>query len=172
VATSKASLFPANFEVMQFLVKDIQLMLFQPEETIINQGAVSDGMFIIAYGNCEVTVKDHMGQMSRKVRWLSQGQHFGEIGLLYESVRTATVKSSDYSTMVRIGKSMFDEMLTQFPDIELNMSEHAYKYDDPWKQFKKLVLGQVDYFDMQDQIEKNELLEELQYHVGEEYFEP
>jgi len=29
----------------------------------------------------------------------------------------------------------------------MKMKEHAFKYQDPWKQFKLKVLKQIDYFD-------------------------
>jgi CRP-like cAMP-binding protein len=80
-------------------------------------------MFIIAYGNCQVSVRDHTGAFPKLVRKLEQGEHFGEVGLLNHSVRTATVKSSNYSTMVKIGRETFYEMINKFPDIESALRE-------------------------------------------------
>ena len=62
--------------------------------------------------------------------------------------RTATIKSANYSTMVRIGKSVFYEMCNSFPDIFIKMKDRAYKYNDPWKRFKKVLISQIKYLDV------------------------
>ena len=49
------------------------------------------------------------------------------------------------------------------------MRERALAYDDPWKQFKKTMLEQVDYF--KPYCEDPYFLEELHYHLKEEFID-
>jgi CRP-like cAMP-binding protein len=109
------------------------LTLTHPEEAIITQGTSSEFMYIIAHGQCEVVVRDHTPRDATHVRFLHQGDYFGELGLLNGCLRSASVKSHNYSTLMRIGSDVFFEMIGQFPDIILKMKEHALKYDDSWK---------------------------------------
>jgi CRP-like cAMP-binding protein len=44
---------------------------------------------------------------------------------LYDTSASATVKSSNYSNLVRIDRETFYEMITLFPDIELKLLERA-----------------------------------------------
>ena len=60
-------------------------------------------MYIISQGTCSVTVHDKdfiSGKMKEiLVRMLEKNSYFGEISLVHDSVRTATVTCSNYSTL-------------------------------------------------------------------------
>jgi CRP-like cAMP-binding protein len=58
-----------------------------------------------------VLVRDHTNADATNVCHLKQGDYFGEVSLLKDTVASATVKSSNYSTLVRIGKDVFFEMI-------------------------------------------------------------
>ena len=50
------------------------------------------------------------------------------------------------------------------------MKKKALQYKDPWKDFKQMILKQVDYF--ADVIDDQDFYDEVQFHLEEEYFEP
>jgi len=77
---------------------------------------------------------------NRYIRQLGQGDYFGEVSILTDCTRTATVKSSNYSTMVCIHKRVFYDLCSSFPDILIKMKRKALEYNDPWKEFKLTVL--------------------------------
>lgn len=54
-------------------------------DTLIRQGATDEGLFLVDYGEAEVTVGD------RLVNTIRPGDYVGEIALLTGSERTATV---------------------------------------------------------------------------------
>ena len=58
-------------------------------------------MFFIGDGTCKVTVKDARGH-DKIVKNLTRGDHFGEINLIYNCKRTATVHSTNYTTFIYI----------------------------------------------------------------------
>jgi len=47
---------------------------------------------------------------------LIEGQHFGELGMIYKCVRTATVISRSYNTMARLGYGPFRELVGEYPE--------------------------------------------------------
>ena len=59
-----------------------------------------------------------------------EGDHFGEIGLIYEVPRTASIVSRNYNTMARITKDRFRELVSEFPEymeaIKKNTSKYRY----------------------------------------------
>ena len=44
---------------MEFVVNDIETLLYFPEDDIITQGTNGTSIYFIAKGDCEVFVKDH-----------------------------------------------------------------------------------------------------------------
>jgi CRP-like cAMP-binding protein len=59
-------------------------------------------MFFISKGDCAVNIKDEEGKLHIAVSLLTEGDHFGEISMLYRCKRTATIVSRNYNTMARI----------------------------------------------------------------------
>ena len=97
-------------------------------------------MFIISSGSCEVFVKDHL-RKNQFVRELQKGKYFGELGLLNLCKRSASIQSSNYTTLVEIGKSSFIEMCNSFPEVYSQLKENTSNYNDPWIKFKRVILG-------------------------------
>lgn len=68
-------------------------------ETICVQGEPGDRMFIISAGEVEVVVRDAKGH-SYSALFLGQGQVVGEMALIDQGTRSATVLASDDQTTV------------------------------------------------------------------------
>lgn len=64
--------------------------MFDPEEVVIRQGQVPNKLFFISKGECEVWVQDE-NRKDTFVQILMPGQYFGEIALITNQRRTATV---------------------------------------------------------------------------------
>lgn len=66
-------------------------------------------MYFLAYGQCEVLVRDfHKKEIF--VRDLYPGMMFGEVALLFNTKRTASVKSKDRCTVGALDLETFEEM--------------------------------------------------------------
>lgn len=61
-------------------------------------------MFFLARGDCEVRVTNEK-KKEKTVRILKPGHLFGEVALLYNCKRTATVISKNYCTMAKLNKN-------------------------------------------------------------------
>ena len=69
--------------------------------------------------------------------------------------------------MASVTKHMFYDLCSTFPDIYAKMHERCKSYDDPWKEFKVLMLKQIDYFEHRDQAFFNDIFS----HMMEEFFD-
>jgi len=76
-----------NMRVHQPL--DLAPMIFEPGQDIVRKGEVGNSLFIIQDG--EVEVLDELDAPPLAV--LGRGQHFGEIAVFEQSLRTATVRA-------------------------------------------------------------------------------
>jgi CRP-like cAMP-binding protein len=68
-------------------------------DVIIEQGTPGDSMYIIARGQVEILKRDAYGDLHTAL-FLGEGQIFGELALLDQGLRTATVIASDDPTIV------------------------------------------------------------------------
>lgn len=86
---------------------------FEAGEVIVSEGGLSDAFYLILQGNAEVSSQDrgefihltHMGPAST----------FGDIGLLLDTARTATVKAIDEVTVLRFGVDVFRSLFEKIP---------------------------------------------------------
>ena len=72
-------------------------------------------MFFISSGDCAVNIEDQNKEEHIAHRFLVEGDHFGEIGMIFDCRRTATVVSRNYNTMATISKAQFHELMIELP---------------------------------------------------------
>ena len=87
--------------------------------------------------------------MRKKVKHctLGPGDYFGEISIIYECPRTATVQCMDYSIYAQMSSNDFFDVWNYQPDIFDGFKEDLLRmYDDEWMKFKVKLLQQIDYF--------------------------
>ena len=73
-------------------------------------------MYFLSKGDCVVNIKDQNNKEHVAIRLLTEGDYFGEVGMIYSCVRTASVISRNYNTMARISYQQFREVVNIFPD--------------------------------------------------------
>jgi CRP-like cAMP-binding protein len=71
----------------------------------------------------------------REIDTMRNGEFFGEISLIYGCKRTATIKSAKYSTLAKLNKKNYEDILLEFPDLKDSLKSFIYKYDDRMKRF-------------------------------------
>ena len=92
-------------------------------------------MYFIRNGRFSVHVKkEHLKAVSmddekrRPDTYLIDGDHFGEIGLLFDGKRTCTVKSDNYGTLAKLTKSDFVELSKTFETFQAEFKNQIFKY--------------------------------------------
>ena len=86
--------------------------------TVVRRGQTGDCMYFIASGEVEVKVEPH------PIR-LGPGSFFGEIALLKDSMRTATVVTTAPSTLLILEVADFREFMAHHPDLATAIEHEA-----------------------------------------------
>jgi len=86
------------------------------QRTVIHQGDVGDKLYVIVRGTVEVIRRDPTGEENR-VAVLQDGDHFGEIALLHQVVRTASVRTVTPCVFLSLQRGQFDRLLSHVPDL-------------------------------------------------------
>ena len=84
---------------------------FSGGDSIIRQGDVAEHFYIITSGRVRVLIDDEYGSRT-EVAELVAGQFFGEVGLIEDSVRTATVEAVEELDVLVMDKSSFADLMT------------------------------------------------------------
>jgi predicted acylesterase/phospholipase RssA len=90
-------------------------------QTLFTQGDPADALFIVARGSLQVIV-EHEDGTARLVDTLGRGALVGEMALLLDDTRTATVVACRDSELVRIGKAEFDRLIAEHPSISVEIA--------------------------------------------------
>ena len=100
-------------ETLHSLVKHLDIHLEAPECVFIKQDDPSEGyadlLYFLAKGSCEVFVKDQFEGLVEEtlVNKLKDGDHFGEMTMLYECNRSATVIAESYCTCAAMNRKSY-----------------------------------------------------------------
>ncbi len=80
---------------------------------IIRQGDSWDSFYVIIAGR--VSVKVQKGNKTNKIAELGPGEFFGEMALLVQQPRNATITSEETSELLVLRKAEFDNILMKHP---------------------------------------------------------
>jgi signal transduction histidine kinase len=90
-----------------------------PAGTVLcHEGQVESTFYIVKAGQVEVT-KHLEGDVSRVLNHHGPGEFFGEIALIQNSRRVASVRTTEETTVLELDKSGFDEFLDRSPAVGL-----------------------------------------------------
>ena len=94
----------------------LQVILLAEHETIFSKGDEADSMFIIEYGKVKVEIDNPV--------YLVAGDFFGEMGLLGNAPRNATITAADDTKLLELTKADLEELSEEHPGLfkELELS--------------------------------------------------
>lgn len=87
--------------------------------TFAQEGEIGDEMFIIKTGVVDVFINDEI------VSELTEGEIFGEVALILDKPRTATVVTKKFCELYVLNKEDLHELLQKFPDFHSAMRKLA-----------------------------------------------
>ncbi len=93
------------------IIKDIKIMTYKPGHEIIRQGDVGQTFYMLLNGRVDVLVKDEQGKETQ-ISQLSKGQYFGEMALMGNKRRAATicVSKSGPAKVVELSVAEFERL--------------------------------------------------------------
>ena len=92
---------------------------FQPGQDIVRQGQQGVGLYCIESGKVRVFLSTPAGP--REIRTMGAGEAFGELALLDDKPRSATVTAVEPTTALLLDKAQFLAELKTYPEIGLAM---------------------------------------------------
>ncbi len=92
---------------------------YRPGVTVVRQGQMSGiGFFIVVEGTASVTVD------GTEVAKLGPGDHFGELGLISDQVRSATVTIETPARCLVMASWDFKKFASENPDVSWKLLQH------------------------------------------------
>ncbi len=131
------SLF-ANIDAskLKLLAFTSERLTFEAGETLFAQGDTGDAAYIVIDGEAEVIVAGPGGPMT--VATLDRNAIVGEIAILCDVPRTATVKAKSQLVTLKISKDVFFRLVMDFPQMAVEiMRELARRLESTTEQLQK-----------------------------------
>jgi ABC-type multidrug transport system fused ATPase/permease subunit/pSer/pThr/pTyr-binding forkhead associated (FHA) protein len=97
------------------LAELLNLERFSPGEEVVTQGERGDKLYLVNRGQLEVVVSDERSE--RSVNTLHEGDYFGEMALLTDEPRSATVRATMPSDLYSLARSAFESLVEREPEI-------------------------------------------------------
>lgn len=119
-----------DYEIL--LVADaLQEVTTKPDEVIVKQGDPGDEFFIILKGECKIFKKEEGDTEEKEIGILQQGSYFGEIALLENTTRQATIVAIGVVKLIKLDQKSFHRLLGPCSQIfQENMKNYNSKTDN------------------------------------------
>ncbi|KAI9092121.1 hypothetical protein DFS34DRAFT_310595 [Phlyctochytrium arcticum] len=104
-----------DMEFLGRIASTLKAVYYTQGDTIFDQGLVGNEMYFILSGTVEIIVG------SKRVGALSDGAFFGEVALLGQVPRTATIRAAADTIAYRLDRSDFENILADFEDMAVRI---------------------------------------------------
>lgn len=111
-----ARIEPAKLKLLAFTSDRVT---YEQDQVLFNQGDEGDAAFVIIDGEADILVDTPQGSLS--VAKVQKNDFVGEIAILCEVPRTATVKALSRLDTLRIDKEQFFKLMSEFPELSVEV---------------------------------------------------
>jgi CRP-like cAMP-binding protein len=120
-----ANIEPSKLKLLAFTS---ERLTFETGQELFHQGDQGDAAYIIVDGTADVVVDTPSGSL--KVASLGKNDFVGEIAILCDVPRTATVTAASRLTTLKISKELFFRLISEFPQMAVEfMRELAQRLE-------------------------------------------
>jgi len=105
---------PAKLKLLAFTSDRLS---YEKGDVLFKQNEISDSTYVIVEGKVEVWLEG--GRDRIKVAEVGAGAMVGEMGVLCDQPRSATIEAASHVVALKIGREVFFELLRQFPQMSL-----------------------------------------------------
>ena len=95
---------------------------FHTDEPVFDQGDFGDKVYVVVQGEADVVFD------GRSVATLKQGDVFGEMALIADHPRSATVLAKSPLDLISISRDAFEKLVTHLPGVKTSMDEILQKH--------------------------------------------
>ena len=97
--------------VLAAVAAEADQVAFAPGDVVMRTGDEGDCLFIVVNGSIRIEIGHH------HVDDMGPGSVVGELAVLVNEPRSATVTAIDECLLLRLRKSVFDELLLDYPEV-------------------------------------------------------
>ena len=112
-----AGLAPADRELIE---QRVVKRSFPKHTIILSEGDSSDSLYLILDGKVKVFLNDENGKEAI-INYQEAGEYFGELSLIDESTRSASIMTTEKSTLAVITKQAFHQIMRDNPAIAIHL---------------------------------------------------
>lgn len=159
--------------IVEQISRDTIMDYREPDTKVTRQGyRNTDSMFVISQGSCQVSIYDTSLSTGKlkviNVAVLQQNDYFGEISLIFDSVRTATVTCKNYCTLGRLSIKTLFEVCENQSFVRKALLKRVHLYNDQLSIFVMETLREVPYL----ACAKQKTLSSIAKTMKQDYLEP
>lgn len=111
-----AKISPAKLKLLAFTSERID---YSQGQNLFRMGDPSDSAYVIINGSADVIIDTPDGEIS--VAQIERNAFVGEIGILCDVPRTATIRATDHLETLKISKEQFMQLMAEFPDAAIEV---------------------------------------------------
>ena len=124
---------------LKLLAFTSELCTFEVGEVLFEAGEAPDSAYVIMDGAVEIVAETEAGPVVEGV--LGANELFGELGVLTNSPRSATIRAQERLAALRITDEMFIKLLAENPEVSLDvmrqLSEKLVRSHDQFVELQK-----------------------------------
>lgn len=114
-------------EDIKTLLNSMKVVTVVGKETIIHEGELNFDLYIVVQGKLLVCVEDPLTKESKFIAEIPSGQVVGEIASITKEPRTATVKASRDSVLLKVHQEFIEVFQKQCPAASFEIAKMALK---------------------------------------------
>jgi CRP-like cAMP-binding protein len=111
-----AKIEPSKLKLLAFTSERLK---FKADEELFHQGDIGDSAYIVIGGQADVILSTDRGEVV--VSTVKRNDIVGEVAILCDVPRTASVKAKEDLEVLKISKDLFFRMISEFPQMSVEI---------------------------------------------------
>lgn len=111
-----AKIEPSKLKLLAFTS---ERLTFAANQVLFNQGDIGDAAYVIIDGQADVVVQTPNGPLT--VAKVGKNAFVGEIAILIDVPRTATIRATTKLETLKISKDLFFRLVKEFPEMAVEI---------------------------------------------------
>ena len=134
-----------NRGLLDVVASSLTLERADAGSTIVVAGEPGDRLYVVSSGEVEILTSDRNGRPWR-LALLGEGDYFGEIALVRDVARTATVRARTSVDLLSLGRETFQALLKMSPELRDTVSSTLAQREDGLRELSKRQFAAVPAF--------------------------